>query len=111
MVQEISKLEVKSFEEIIKDGFVVVKFFATWCGPCKMMVPILKEVSETMPDLKIYKYDVDVFRELAVSNNVRSIPTIIIYKDGKELDRKSGYSPKDAIVSWFDSVIKSGGPN
>lgn len=78
---------------------VLVDFFATWCGPCKMMGPILDEVSEELGDkARIYKVDVDRETELAQRFNIMSVPTFYVFKDGKPVDTFMGAVPKQAII-------------
>jgi thioredoxin 1 len=81
-----------SFETVINsDTPVLVDFFATWCGPCKMMSPILKEVKDKMGDnVKIIKVDVDKNQQLAAHFNVQGVPTLIVFKNGQARWRQSG---------------------
>ncbi len=91
------------YQEVIgKQGLVVVKYFAEWCGPCKMLNPVLQTVSEEKKDVSFVAIDIDKFRNQAVDAGVRSVPTVVIYKDGEEVDRQSGYQPKDKISAWID---------
>ncbi len=84
-----------TFEEIIaKDKPVLVDFFAEWCGPCKMMPPILQEVKSKVGDTAdIIKVDVDINQAVAVKYQIRSIPTLMLFRKGKALWRQSGVVP------------------
>ena len=83
--------EEKEFEELTKEGLVLVDFYADWCGPCQMLSPILEELSKKNKDLKIVKINVDDHQQLAIQNKVLSIPSIKIYKDGKLVNQAVGY--------------------
>ena len=85
----------KNFGEKTKDGVVLIDFFATWCGPCRMLSPILEELE----NINIYKINVDDEQELAMSYGVMSIPCLISFKDGKEYKRSVGLVDKDTIES------------
>lgn len=83
---------------------VLVDFFADWCGPCKMLAPILKQVKDEMgTDVKIVKIDVDKNQPLAEKYQVRGVPTMILFKDGKQLWRQSGVLQKDAIIQIINT--------
>ena len=84
------------------DKPVLVDFFATWCGPCKMIAPILEEVDQEREDVKIVKIDVDQAQELAMEYKVMSIPTLILFKDGKPGAPALGARPKQAILAQID---------
>tara|TARA_B110000858_G_scaffold59166_1_gene68918 strand:- start:3100 stop:3372 length:273 start_codon:yes stop_codon:yes gene_type:complete len=77
---------------IPKEGRVLVDFFATWCGPCKMISKQLEKYEEEVSDVTVLKIDVDLEPELASENNIRSIPTLIYFEDGKVVERKTGNS-------------------
>ena len=89
------KLNKENFnKEINTEGIVIVDFFATWCGPCQMLSPILEELSNSY---KICKINVDENQELAMENGIMSIPTVFIYKDGKQINKFIGYKTKEEI--------------
>ena len=91
----------KDFENSIKDGVVIVDFYADWCGPCKMLGSILEEVIKENKDLKIVKINVDTNNELASRFNVMSIPTLLLYKNNKFIDKKMGFLTKEMILNWI----------
>jgi len=94
-----------NFSEIIKgDTPVLVDFYADWCGPCKTLAPILKDAKSSLGDkVKIVKIDVDKNQELSSQYQVRGVPTLILFKDGKQLWRQSGVVPKQEIVRIIES--------
>lgn len=93
-------------EVLNNEGPVLVDFFATWCGPCKMVSPLLEQVSEEMGDkIKIGKLDIDQSPELASKYGVMSIPTFIMFKDGKEVAKNVGSMPKSGIEAFINSNI------
>ena len=77
---------------------VLVDFFATWCGPCKMLSPVLEQVAAENSDFKVCKVDVDAEPELAAEFKVMSVPTLVVIKDGKIVNQASGFRPKDQVV-------------
>lgn len=95
------------FSEIIKgDKPVLVDFFATWCGPCKMLSPILDEVKAELGDtVKIVKVDVDKNQPLAAHYQVRGVPTMILFKESKQLWRQSGVVPKHELIQLLNTHI------
>ena len=89
-------------EEVLKsDKPVLVDFFATWCGPCKMMSPILDQLSEEKTDVKFAAVDVDEAEELAVKYGISSIPCVILFKNGEEADRSVGAVPKQKLAAMI----------
>lgn len=93
--------------QVIKsDKPVMVDFFAEWCGPCKMAAPIIDELSEEYKDkVVIAKLDVDESQQAAMQYGVMSIPTVIVFKDGKEVDRKIGFAGKGGYVDLLKKVV------
>ena len=90
----------KNFEsEVIKQGkLVLLDFWATWCGPCQMIAPVINEIAEENPEIIVGKVNVDEESELAAAFGIVSIPTLAIIKDGKVLDKVIGYRPKEEIL-------------
>lgn len=93
------KVNNQNFEEIVlkSEKLVVVDFFATWCGPCQMLSPVLEELSKEITEATIVKVDVDEAPELAEKYGVYSIPNVVMIKDGKEVDRFVGFSSKETV--------------
>lgn len=92
----------KEFENEIKEGLVLVDFFATWCGPCRMMAGVLDQAEKELKDVKIIKVDVDESEELARQFGVMSIPTIILFKDGKEVDSHIGLMSMEKLKAFVE---------
>lgn len=96
MVQQIKTSEFD--EKVLKnEKTVIVDFFATWCGPCKMQAPVLEEFSEKADYVEIYKVDVDQEGELAQKYGIMSIPTLIVFKDGTEYKKHIGFADEDKL--------------
>lgn len=83
---------------------VLLDFWATWCGPCQMIAPILNEVAEECPDITVGKIDVDEEQELAMSFGITSIPTLIVIKNGKAVDKAVGMRAKNQIIEMIDNA-------
>ncbi len=85
---------------------VIVDFWAEWCGPCKMIAPALEEISAEMGGkVKIAKVNIDENPEIAAQYGVRSVPTLIVFKDGEVADMKVGAVPKSALSSWINGNV------
>ena len=92
-----------NFNNLISSGTVLVDFFATWCGPCKMLGTVLEQLKEDRADGKIVKIDVDECSELAKNYGVMSVPTMILFENGKMIDKKIGFMSKEEITNWIES--------
>ena len=97
----VKKLDTQNFaDEVLNtSGTVLVDFYADWCGPCKMVAPVVDEIAEERTDIIVGKANVDESAALAKQYKVMSIPTLIVFKDGKESARLIGYSPKEEILA------------
>ena len=95
------KLNEKNFHSVINTGTTLVDFYADWCGPCKMIAPIIEEISNERNDINVGKVNVDESGMLAMKYNVSSIPTIIVFKNGEEQSRIVGYRGKEEILSFL----------
>lgn len=95
-----------SFQTLISSSpTVLVDFYADWCGPCKTLAPILKDLKEELGDaIKIVKIDVDKNQPLAAKYQVRGVPTMILYKEGKQVWRQSGVVPKAQLKQVIETV-------
>ena len=93
-------------EVLQSDLPVLVDFWASWCPPCKMMVPVIEDLSqEYSGKAKIAKLNVDEAREIASKYGIMSIPTMILFNDGKEVARLTGAMPKEKLSEWIDSNL------
>ncbi len=90
------------FKEEIKDGIVFVDFFANWCGPCKMISPIVEEISNEISDVKFLKVDVDSSSEVASTYSIMSIPTLMIFKDGQIKSKTVGFINKEGLINFIN---------
>lgn len=103
MVKEILSDE---FKTVIKEGKVVVDFFATWCGPCKMLSPVMDEISNELSDINFYKVDVDKNEDIAREYGIMSIPTIIIFENGKVVNSLVGLRSKTELIDVIKGIKK-----
>ena len=92
------------FDKALSQGkLMMVDFWADWCGPCKMLGPVIEQLAGQYPDVVVGKVNVDDEQELALRYGVMSIPTVIFFKDGKEIDRKVGVMPPEAFTQVLDA--------
>ena len=97
-------LTLENFEaEVIQsDKPVLVDFFAPWCGPCRMLSPVIDEIAEERSDIKVCKINTDEQEELAIRFGIMSIPTLIVFKNGEITKKTMGVQPKAAILGLFE---------
>ena len=99
----IEHLNDKNFEEKVnQNNLTIVDFFATWCGPCRMMAPIFEEVSNQAGYATFYKVDVDECPEISKKFGIMSIPTLVAIKNGKELDRNIGLMNREDLLDFVE---------
>ena len=100
---EIKNNEIRSE---IEDGIVLVDFYAQWCGPCRMISPVLEQLHEEYDGkVKFVKVDIDVNPETAKEYGVMSIPNLLIFKDGELADRLLGFKPKQTLQQWINNYL------
>ena len=98
----------EQFNEVVKEGVTLVDFYASWCGPCKMLAPFIEEIAEKYEGkVNVCKVDVDNVETLAYKFNVRSIPTLMYFKDGKLKDVNVGFQDKKSIEETLNKYIKA----
>lgn len=93
----LKKVNENEFKEEIKEGVVVVDFFADWCGPCKMLSPVMESLSEEMNNVNFIKVNVDECGDIAREYRIMNIPTIIMFKDGVKKETIVGFNPKEVL--------------
>ena len=100
---EILKVNSENFEEEVLNSknTVLVDFYADWCGPCKMLSPVIDQIAEENQDIKVVKVNVDNAQDLAMKYQVMSIPTLVVIKEGKEINRSVGLRDKAKIVNMI----------
>ena len=102
----VEEIDAKEFQEMMKEKIAFVDFFATWCMPCVMMAPVIEELAEKMKEVKFAKVNVDENSEVAGKFKVMSIPTLIIFKQGKEVERMIGSQPAENIEEKLKKWMK-----
>ena len=96
-----------NFDELLQDGkLVIVDFWAVWCGPCRMLSPLLDEVEEEMADkVTVVKVNVDDADEIAMRYRIMSIPTLLFFKNGQQVDKTVGAMPKNVLVDKINANL------
>lgn len=98
----VHKIEQNNMQDALKAKVAVVDFSATWCGPCKMLAPVMEELSEEMAgQVEFYNADTDENMDLALANKVTSIPALFLLRDGQIVDRMIGFQSKQALKNWI----------
>lgn len=106
MIAYVTNLNNENYDEFVKDGIVLVDIWATWCGPCKMISPIVDEISSDYVDrIKVGKCDADANRDKVMELGVRNIPTIFFYKDGQIVDQTHGAVTKKKLTEIIDGLL------
>lgn len=95
-------LKDEVFNDEIKEGLVLVDFYADWCGPCRMLAPVIEEVANELPNVKIIKINVDEREGVARTYGVMSIPTVILFENGEIKKKQVGFMPKEVLMRWFN---------
>ena len=106
---DIKHITKDNFNELVIDSKtpVLVDFFATWCGPCKMLSPIIEQVAEEMGDkVVVAKLDIDECMEIAQEYGIMSVPTLVLFKEGAEVSRNIGFRGKPQILDMINSKIQ-----
>jgi thioredoxin 1 len=100
----VMELTDSNFNEVISKGIVMIDFWAPWCGPCKMLSPVIDEIAKETSNVTITKVNVDDYPELAARMNVMSIPTLVFFKDGVLVDTSIGVVSKSTIVNKLSLI-------
>ncbi len=93
----VNEIKEKEFDEVIKEGKVLVDCYASWCGPCQMISPIIEEIASENKEYRFYKLDVDDAQTVTKEYGVMSIPSLLIFNDGKLIDKSVGLKSKSEI--------------
>ena len=96
MVKELNETE---FKEAIKQGKVLIDCYAIWCGPCKMLAPIIEDLASEISNYSFYKLDIDKNEEIAREYTIMSIPTLLIFEDGKLINKLIGFKTKEELLN------------
>lgn len=96
--------EIEYQEMINSDKLSVIKYFGTWCGPCRVLTPIMEDVIKNYPDINAGEVDIDRNMALAQRDGIRGVPTVVFYKNGKLLDKMVGLSPAQVYQAKIDSL-------
>lgn len=105
--ETIHKVTDDNFDEAVKTGVSLVDFYADWCAPCRMLTPVIESVSKEMQGMvKFLKLDIDSNQKTATNYQVTSVPTLILFKDGKEINRLVGLRDEGAVKQFISSALQ-----
>ena len=99
----VNKISVEEYNQVEASKIALIDFSAEWCGPCRMVGPVVEQLSNEMKDIEFFNVDVDDDLELAEKFGIQSIPALILLKDGKEVSRSVGFKPKAMLENWINS--------
>lgn len=94
-------LEKDNLDELVKEGLHLVDFYAEWCGPCKMLMPVLESIEDK---IDIIKVDIDNFEKLAFEHRIMSVPTLVFFKDGEKVKELVGFRDEDELLEVIDEL-------
>lgn len=100
------ELNSSNFDAHIKSKYALVDFWAPWCGPCQMLMPVIEQLSAEMKDIAIGKVNVDDESDLAAKYNVSAMPTLVLFSKGEIVDRRTGAATKAALKEWIEENKK-----
>jgi len=102
----VKKISSQNFSQEVADGVSVVDFSAEWCGPCKMLAPVLEEISNELEGkINFLNVDVDDNSDLAVSYGITNIPALVVLKDGQKVDIQVGFQPKENLMKYLEQYL------
>ena len=100
----IRKIQNNDMQDVLNSKTAVIDFSAQWCGPCKMLEPVLRELSGEMPEVEFFNADTDANMELAMKYGIQSIPALLLFKNGKESGRTVGFQPKESLRRFIENA-------
>ena len=98
----VKKINSDQMNEVTSSKLAVIDFSATWCSPCRMLAPVLEEVSEELSDVDFFNMDVDDNQDIAQQYSIASIPAILVFKNGEVADQTVGFQPKQALIDFIN---------
>ena len=102
----VKKISQEEFEQVKNDDIAVIDFSAEWCGPCKMLAPVMEAVSDELGDsVSFYNIDVDQNMDIAQQYRIVSIPALLVLKKGEKVDMQIGFQPKDGVVEFIKKYL------